>query len=63
MLDVDVEENVDTVAVVVDDVLFVCAWARATEPEASDKRRARKAMVMRVHVLILLPNPATFTPS
>jgi hypothetical protein len=63
VLDVDVEENVDTVVVVVDDVLFVCVWASAMKPEVNDKRRARKVTVMRVHMLILLPKPATFALS
>jgi hypothetical protein len=63
VLDVDVEENVDTVVVVVDDVLFICVWAPAMEPEVNDKRRTRKVTVMRVHMLILLPKPATFALS
>lgn len=63
MLDIDVEENIEAVIVAeVDDVLSVCVWARATGPDVNDKRRARKAIVMRMQILILLPKPATFTP-
>jgi peroxiredoxin len=65
MLDVDVEENVEAVVIVeFDDMLLVCVWARAKDPETIDKRaRATKAMVMRPRMLILLPKPATFTPN
>jgi hypothetical protein len=63
LVDVDVEENVDTLVVVVDEVLFVSAWAPTIDPEENDKRRARKVTVMRVHMLILLSKPATFALS
>lgn len=62
MLDIDAEKNIGATAIVeLDDVLFVCVWARATDPELNDKRRTRKAMVMRMHMLICLPKAATFT--
>jgi hypothetical protein len=63
MPDTDVETNVETVIIVeIDDVLFDCVWARATDPEVTDKRRARKAMITRMRMLTLLSKPTTFTP-
>ena len=33
------------------------------DPELNEKSKARKAMVMRMGMLILLAKPATFTPN
>lgn len=62
MFDIDGEEIGGAIIVVeLEEVLFVCAWARATGPERNDERRARKAMVTRMEMLILSPKPVTFT--
>ena len=64
VLDIDAEEIIEAnVIVELDDVLFVCVWARTTNPELNDTRRARKAVVMRMQMLIVLPKSATFAPT
>jgi len=52
MLDIDVEENATPFVVVeLEDEIFVRVWARATEPEPDEKRRARRVTVMRIIML------------
>jgi hypothetical protein len=60
MLNAGVEEMIEEVTIVeFVDVLFVGVSALAKNPKGDDKRRARKAVVMRMHVPISLPKPAT----
>jgi hypothetical protein len=46
---INFEENIEAAVVVsLDGILFVCVWARATDPELNDKSKAKKEMVMRM---------------
>ena len=61
VLNIDVEETFEGLSIIeLND--GVCVSARAKNP-GNDDRRARKAMVMRIHELISLPKPTTSTPS
>ena len=63
VLDINGEEITEIMIVVgLDEVLFVCAWARATGPEINEEKRARQAIVTRMEMLILLPKRVTFKP-
>lgn len=61
VLNIDVEETFEGLSIIeLND--GVCVSARAKNP-GNDDRRARKAMVMRMHELISLPKSTTSTPS
>jgi hypothetical protein len=62
LLDLDVEDNIEAVAVP-DDVLFVCVCARATGPELNDQSKARRAIAMRIQMLMFLPKRTPFAPN
>jgi hypothetical protein len=62
VLDIDSEEIIETDVIVELDAVLI-AWARATDPELNDERRARKATITRMHMFIRLLKPATFTPN
>jgi hypothetical protein len=62
VLGTGVEEKIEELTIIeLDDVTCVCA--RAKNPEENDNRRARKAMLMRMHALFSLPKAAAFTPN
>jgi hypothetical protein len=58
VLHIDVEA---VIVVELDEASF--AWTRATDPDPNAKRRARKATVTRMHILIRLTKPTTFPPN
>jgi hypothetical protein len=63
VFNIDCEEIVEAaIAVELDVVLFVCVCARATGPEINSERRARKATVTIMEMLIFSPKSVAFTP-
>jgi hypothetical protein len=60
----EVEGSVDVVVTVaLVNVLFVCVWPRAKYVEENDRRRLRRAIATRRHVVSTLPKLTTFTPN
>jgi hypothetical protein len=51
------------ISVVGDDVLFVCVWARATDPALNDNSKARKITVKGMQMLMLLFKSTAFMPN